>query len=65
MSRQSLSLPPQTSCARCGREIESSNEQDRPRFRYEWIAVKNIFTDEILYYHHDCYNRTHQHTRGR
>lgn len=60
---ESFILPPQTTCARCKREIECElSEQDRPRFQYRVIEVRDLLTNEIRYYHHDCYNQT---TKGR
>jgi len=46
-------LPPQTTCARCEREIES---QIQDRYRHRWIEVRDLLTDTIRYYHHSCYN---------
>ena len=61
MDKETFTLPPQTTCAKCEREIVlGSTAQDR--FRYEVIEVRDLLTNTTRYYHHPCYNQQMKNT---
>lgn len=57
-------LPPQTTCAKCEREITCEEQDSSGKYRYSVIEVRDLLADATCYYHHSCYNQQFQ-TKGR